>query len=133
MTALVTGLGLLPIAIGSGEAGREIEGPMAWVIVGGLVTSTVLNRCGEMGQARAARPEHRGKAFVAPAEHQLWPPRHFLDLLEVLPMRDHHDAVSRGDAEERHEANQRTHVVRLPRGSAHLIEEARDRKPRFWA
>jgi CzcA family heavy metal efflux pump len=43
MTALVTGLGLLPIAIGSGEAGREIEGPMALVILGGLVTSTALN------------------------------------------------------------------------------------------
>ncbi len=43
MTALVTGLGLLPLAIGSGEAGREIEGPMAIVILGGLVTSTALN------------------------------------------------------------------------------------------
>jgi CzcA family heavy metal efflux pump len=43
MTATVTGLGLLPLAIGSGEAGREIEGPMAIVILGGLVTSTVLN------------------------------------------------------------------------------------------
>jgi CzcA family heavy metal efflux pump len=43
MTALVTGLGLLPIALGSGEAGREIEGPMATVILGGLVTSTALN------------------------------------------------------------------------------------------
>jgi Cu/Ag efflux pump CusA len=43
MTALVTGLGLLPIALGSGEAGREIEGPMAKVILGGLVTSTALN------------------------------------------------------------------------------------------
>jgi Cu/Ag efflux pump CusA len=43
MTALVTGLGLLPIALGSGEAGREIEGPMAMVILGGLVTSTALN------------------------------------------------------------------------------------------
>jgi CzcA family heavy metal efflux pump len=43
MTALVTGLGLLPLAIGSGDPGREIEGPMAIVILGGLVTSTVLN------------------------------------------------------------------------------------------
>lgn len=43
MTALVTALGLLPLAIGSGEAGREIEGPMALVILGGLVTSTALN------------------------------------------------------------------------------------------
>jgi Cu/Ag efflux pump CusA len=43
MTALVTGLGLLPLAIGSGDPGREIEGPMAAVILGGLVTSTLLN------------------------------------------------------------------------------------------
>lgn len=43
MTATVTGLGLLPLAIGSGAAGREIEGPMAIVILGGLFTSTALN------------------------------------------------------------------------------------------
>ncbi len=43
MTALVTALGLLPLALGSGGAGREIEGPMAIVILGGLVTSTALN------------------------------------------------------------------------------------------
>ena len=43
MTVLVTGLGLLPLAIGAGETGREIEGPMAIVILGGLITSTLLN------------------------------------------------------------------------------------------
>ena len=43
MTAIVTALGLLPLALGSGEPGREIEGPMAVVILGGLATSTALN------------------------------------------------------------------------------------------
>ena len=43
MTALVTALGLLPLAVGSGQPGREIEGPMATIIVGGLITSTILN------------------------------------------------------------------------------------------
>lgn len=43
MTAIVTALGLLPLALGSGEPGKEIEGPMAVVILGGLVTSTALN------------------------------------------------------------------------------------------
>jgi Cu/Ag efflux pump CusA len=43
MTALVTALGLLPLAIGSSAAGQEIEGPLAIVILGGLVTSTALN------------------------------------------------------------------------------------------
>jgi len=34
---------LLALAAGSGQPGREIEGPMATIIVGGLVTSTILN------------------------------------------------------------------------------------------
>ena len=63
MTALVTALGLLPLAIGSGEAGREVQGPMATVILGGLVTSTVMNllvlpvllwRFGPFGAARSS-------------------------------------------------------------------------------
>lgn len=43
MTSLVTALGLLPLAIGMNDAGREIEGPMAVVILGGLLTSMALN------------------------------------------------------------------------------------------
>ncbi|RDK03445.1 efflux RND transporter permease subunit [Paraburkholderia lacunae] len=43
MTALVTALALLPLALTSGAAGNEIEGPMAIVILGGLTTSTILN------------------------------------------------------------------------------------------
>jgi Cu/Ag efflux pump CusA len=43
MTSLVTALGLLPLALGINEPGREIEGPMAVVILGGLITSMALN------------------------------------------------------------------------------------------
>ena len=43
MTALVTGVGLIPLALGAGEPGREIQQPMAVVILGGIVTSTFLN------------------------------------------------------------------------------------------
>jgi Cu/Ag efflux pump CusA len=43
MTSLVTALGVLPLAIGMSESGREIEGPMAVVILGGLLTSMALN------------------------------------------------------------------------------------------
>lgn len=42
MTALVTALGMLPLALGTGEAGREVQGPMAAVILGGLFTSTAM-------------------------------------------------------------------------------------------
>jgi CzcA family heavy metal efflux pump len=43
MTALATGLALVPLAVAGTKAGHEIEHPMALVILGGLVTSTVLN------------------------------------------------------------------------------------------
>ena len=41
----VTGLGVLPLAIGAGDAGREIEGPMAIVILGGLLDGLNLSCC----------------------------------------------------------------------------------------
>jgi CzcA family heavy metal efflux pump len=43
MTALTTALALIPIAVKSTEPGNEIQSPMAIVILGGLITSTVLN------------------------------------------------------------------------------------------
>jgi len=43
MTALAAGLALVPLVISGNIPGQEIEHPMALVILGGLVTSTVLN------------------------------------------------------------------------------------------
>jgi len=43
MTALSAALALLPLALGGERPGQEIEHPMALVILGGLVTSTLLN------------------------------------------------------------------------------------------
>lgn len=43
MTATVTALGLLPLAIGMNQPGQEIEGPMAVTVLGGLLSSTFLN------------------------------------------------------------------------------------------
>ena len=43
MTAAVTALGLAPLAFGLNRPGQEIEGPMAVTVLGGLVSSTLLN------------------------------------------------------------------------------------------
>jgi predicted RND superfamily exporter protein len=43
MTATVTALGLAPLAFGMNQPGQEIEGPMAITVLGGLLTSTLLN------------------------------------------------------------------------------------------
>jgi CzcA family heavy metal efflux pump len=42
MTAVLTALGLVPLAASLGTAGNEIEGPLAIAVLGGLVSSTVL-------------------------------------------------------------------------------------------
>jgi Cu/Ag efflux pump CusA len=75
MTALVTGVGLIPLALGAGEPGREIQQPMAVVILGGIVTSTFLNMIVipalylKFGEAAAHAParDRRDGMELAPA------------------------------------------------------------------
>ena len=43
MTALTSALALIPLVIGGAKAGNEIQSPMAVVVLGGLITSTLLN------------------------------------------------------------------------------------------
>ncbi len=43
MTALTTGLGLFPLMLAAGESGKEILYPLAFVVFGGLVSSTLLD------------------------------------------------------------------------------------------
>src|SRR5215213_1228014 len=66
MTASATGLALVPLAVAGSVAGNEIEHPMAIVILGGLVTSTLLNlfvlpslylRFGKSKRARVVRAQ----------------------------------------------------------------------------
>jgi Cu/Ag efflux pump CusA len=66
MTALAAGLALIPIAMGVGKPGSEIQAPMAMVILFGLVSSTALNmfvvpalylRFGSITRPRAAEDD----------------------------------------------------------------------------
>ncbi len=66
MTALSTGLGLLPAARGFGEAGSEIQAPLALVIVCGLLSSTALNML--VVPVVYAMTERRHSAGLLPAE-----------------------------------------------------------------
>ena len=66
MTALATGLALVPLLVAGTIPGHEIEHPMALVIVGGLVTSTLVNlfivprcTCASRSRDSAARPRER--------------------------------------------------------------------------
>ncbi len=72
MTALTAGLALIPLALGGGEPGNELQTPMAIVILGGLLSATALNMVvlpalywlyGHPPFAEAARAEQRGEEF----------------------------------------------------------------------
>ena len=67
MTALTTGLALVPLVIAGSIPGHEIEHPMAIVILGGLVTSTLLNLLVvpslylRFGKSRGSKPGSSGQ------------------------------------------------------------------------
>jgi CzcA family heavy metal efflux pump len=92
MTALATGLALVPLAWAGNKPGHEIEHPMAIVILGGLVTSTVLN-LGLMpalylafGRTRGGRPEdEEGDEAVGRFDDD-WSARHAAAPMASMPV-----------------------------------------------
>jgi heavy metal efflux system protein len=69
MTALVAGLGLVPMAFNTG-IGSEVQRPLATVVIGGIVSSTLLTLLVLPGLYRIAHGRvalRSGKAFPAPA------------------------------------------------------------------
>ncbi|TCM15780.1 CzcA family heavy metal efflux pump [Novosphingobium sp. PhB165] len=70
MTATCAGLALVPLIVAGNAPGHEIEHPMAIVILGGLISSTVLNLFlmpslyGRFGEERRARSEQSGEALA---------------------------------------------------------------------
>lgn len=75
MTALTTGLGLIPLAIAAGQPGREILYPVAVVVIGGLVSSTILDFFITPSVfLRFARRAAESAAAHASPQHQLTTP-----------------------------------------------------------
>jgi Cu/Ag efflux pump CusA len=75
MTALMAALGLIPLALGLGRPGHEIEAPMAITILGGLTTATLLNlgilpealiRLGRFFRARDDAPSEMPEKLTSP-------------------------------------------------------------------
>jgi cobalt-zinc-cadmium resistance protein CzcA len=88
MTALTTGLGLLPRAISSGT-GAEVQQPVATVVIGGLITSTLLT------------------LIVVPAIYRFFEPRQLGKQLEEAPTAD----SPKGDEAHDHKPIPSPHVM----------------------
>ena len=73
MTALTTGLALVPLVLSGNLPGQEIEYPMSIVILGGLITTTLLNLFVlpslylRFGKARGTEPGEPLPAAPVPA------------------------------------------------------------------
>lgn len=82
MTALTSGIGLVPLAMSQGEAGKEILYPVATVIIGGLLSSTILEffirpalfwSCGRKAGARIVADTNEEIPLIEEREEQSTP------------------------------------------------------------
>lgn len=82
MTALTSGIGLVPLAMSQGEAGKEILYPVATVIIGGLLSSTILEffirpalfwSCGRTAGARIVAETNEEIPLIEEQEEQMTP------------------------------------------------------------
>ncbi|WP_417379265.1 efflux RND transporter permease subunit [Gimesia sp.] len=82
MTALTSGIGLVPLAMSQGEAGKEILYPVATVIIGGLLSSTILEffirpalfwSCGRTAGARIVAETNEEIPLIEEQEEQMNP------------------------------------------------------------
>ena len=76
MTALTSGIGLVPLALAAGEPGKEILYPVATVIIGGLISSTLLEFL--------VRPTLFWKFGVKAARRVIDAKEHEVDLVEEV-------------------------------------------------
>ncbi len=85
MTSIVTGLGILPLAIGSGDPGREIQGPMAIVILGGLVDVHGAEPTGAADAGAALRSLRADARRIGTNTDVTVPPAHARSCYSTLP------------------------------------------------